>query len=128
MKKTALVLLLLAATPALAMAQDVDFPFELNEAIVTGILTIFGVGLMAIVQLVKQGIQKLIPSYETWTATQRHALMYVVTLIIALAATAFTLWQMQLMTTGRMLLYTIYTWGYINQFWKALKDLVKKHA
>jgi len=127
-KKIAIILLLLAATPALAMAQDADFPFELNEAIVTGIMTIFGVGLMAIVQLVKQGIKKLIPSYENWTPVERHALMYAVTYVIALAATAFTLWQMQLMTTGRMLLYTIYTWGYINQFWKALKDLVKKHA
>ena len=118
-------ILAIFALPALAQV-DPDFPFELNDAIVAGIMTVFGLGLMAIVNLVKTGIKKLIPNYDKWPKVSRHALMYVVTAAIAAGATAFVLIQMKVWAMDRFILYTIYTWGYINQFWKALKGVIGK--
>ena len=129
MKKFAMIFLLmfLFALPVLAQDPvDPDFPFELNDAIVAAIMTVFGIGLMAIVNLVKSGIKKLLPNYDQWPALSRHALMYVVTLAIAAGATAFVLVQMKLWAFDRFILYAIYTWGYINQFWKALKGIIAK--
>ena len=128
MRKTILItaFFLLLATPLLA--QDEAFPYELNEAIVTGILTIFGIGLMAIVQFVKNILAKLISNWENWTSAQRRAVLYPVTLLVSAGATAFTLFQMQLWSLGRFILYTLYTWGYINQFWKGMKEIVKRHS
>ena len=105
---------------------DPDFPFELNDAIVTGIMTIFGLGLMAIVQFVKAGIKKLFPKYDDWPKLGRHALMYVVTLAVAAGATAFVLLEMKVWAFDRFVYYAIYTWGYINGFWKALKGIISK--
>ncbi len=120
-----LVFFFMMALPALAQV-DEDFPFEVNETIVIAIQTIFGIGLMAIVHFVKAGIKKLFPKYDQWTPMARHSLMYGVTLLIAAGATYFTLTQMAFMTTGRFIYYTVYTWGYINGFWKLLKELIRK--
>jgi len=127
MRKTILIMafFILLAIPLLA--QDEAFPYELNDAIVTGILTIFGIGLMAIVQFVKNILRKLIPNWENWTSAQRRAVLYPVTLLVSAGATAFTLFQMQLWTLSRFILYTVYTWGYINQFWKGIKEIVERH-
>lgn len=131
MKKKFVILsaVLLFLIPVLLLAQgevDPDFPFEVNDAIVAGIQTLFGIGLMAIVQFVKAGIKKVFPKYDEWEKIARHALMYGVTLLIAAGATYFTLTQMKMLETTRLIFYTVYTWGYINQFWKALKELTAK--
>jgi len=115
---------LLAQDPA---AVDPDFPFELNDSIVIAIQTIFGIGLMAITQLAKAGLKKIFKDWDNMPATARHGIMYFVTAIIATGATYFTLTQMSLMTAARLILYSIYTWGYISQFWKVLKESVKTH-
>ena len=134
-KKHAFVLLFLAiiliAAPIL-LAQDPgevdpDFPFELNDSIVVAIQTIFGLGLMAITQLVKAGLRRVFKQWNDWRPELRHGIMYFVTAVIATGATYFTLNQMQIMTTPRMLLYSIYTWGYMNQFWKVLKQKVAEN-
>jgi len=136
-KRHALVFLFLAifltAAPMLLAqepdpgAVDPDFPFELNDSVVVAIQTIFGLGLMAITQLAKAGLMKFLKGWNNYTPAVRHAIMYFVTAIIATGATAFTLNQMQLLTTTRMLLYSIYTWGYMNQFWKVLKQKVAEN-
>jgi len=123
-------IILIAAPMLLAQdpgAVDPDFPFELNDSIVVAIQTIFGLGLMAITQLVKAGLQKIFAGWNNFKPAVRHAIMYFATAIIATGATYFTLNQMKLLTTPRMLLYSIYTWGYINQFWKVLKQKVAKN-
>lgn len=134
-KKHARVLVLLAvfflAAPLLLAqeppATDPDFPFELNDSIVIAIQTIFGLGLMGLTQLAKAALKKVLKNWDTYRPELRHGIMYGVTAVIAAGATYFTLNQMQLMTTPRMILYSIYTWGYMNQFWKILKENVKKH-
>lgn len=133
MKKAGFIILtILFLLPILALAQedvvDPDFPFELNDSIVVAIQTIFGIGLMALTQLAKEGLKKVFKDWDQMTALARHAIMYAVTAIIAAAATYFTLNQMGMMTEARMILYSIYTWGYINQSWKALKEIVKRHS
>ena len=130
MKKfTTFLFVLLFIVPLAVLAQeavDPDFPFEVNDAIVAGIQTIFGIGLMAIVQFVKAGVKKVFPKYDEWSKVARHALMYGLTLVIAGGTTYFVLTSMHIMATTRFIFYTIYTWGYINQFWKALKELTRK--
>jgi hypothetical protein len=117
--------ILLAQDPG---AVDPDFPFELNDSIVVAIQTIFGLGLMAITQLAKAALKKIFKDWDSWRPMARHGIMYFVTAIIAAGATYFTLTKMGIMDSGRMVLYSVYTWGYMNQFWKALKDVVKKHS
>ena len=82
---------------------------------------------MAITQLVKAGLRKIFKQWDSWRPEARHGIMYAATAAIATGATYFTLTQMQLMTTPRLILYSIYTWGYINQFWKILKEQAKKN-
>lgn len=121
------VLAFLLVLPVIALAQDADFPFELNEGLVAAIQTVFGIGLLGIVQLIKAGIKKVFPKYDQWSAIARHALMYGVTLIVSAGVTYFVLTQAGVMATGRFILYTVYAWGLSNQWWKALKELVGKN-
>lgn len=115
---------LLAQDPG---AVDPDFPFELNDSIVVAIQTIFGIGLMGLTQLAKAGLKKVLKNWDNYRPELRHGIMYAVTAVIATGATYFTLNQMQLMTGARLALYSIYTWGHMNQFWKILKEQVKKN-
>lgn len=132
MKKFGTVIFMIAfLLPAMALAQeaiDPDFPFELNDAIVTAIMTIGGLGLMSVVNIAKSAIKKLFKDWDDWTPLARHATMYAVTLVIAGGATALALTSMGMFDWTRMFLYAVYTWGHINQFWKVLKGVVKTHA
>jgi hypothetical protein len=120
---------ILALTVGLVLAQDPpgdDFPFELDEAIVTAIQTVFGIGMFGIIQLAKQLLKKV--GFDEWTELMRHAVMYVVSLVIAAAITWFVLTKAGMMTLGSLVLYTVYAWGLANGFWKGLKEIVKKHS
>jgi len=126
-----LFLFVLLAVPLALLAQDDpygDFPFELNEAIVAAFQTVFGLGLLGVVQLAKGALKKFIKGWDDMTTLARHAIMYVLTAVISAGVTYFVLSQMGMMGTERFILYGVYAWGVCNGFWKGLKELVKKHS
>lgn len=124
----AVVALVILMAPALLLAgQADDFPFELNDGIVAAVQTVFGIGLLGIVQLVKQGIKKLFKDWENWNKLARHAIMYLVTCALSAGVTYFVLSQAAMMTTGRFILYGIWAWGLCNGWWKGLKELINKN-
>lgn len=130
MKRIATIAVLaLLALPLAALAGQGtgDFPFELDEGLVAAIQTVFGIGLLGIVQLVKNGIKKIFKDWDKWTALARHAVMYTVTGLLSAGVTYFVLTQAEMMATGRFILYGIWAWGLCNGWWKALKELVQKH-
>lgn len=129
MKKTAVLFAALFVLPAMALAAQGtgDFPFELNDAITAAIQTVFGIGLLGIVQLLKNGIKKIIKNWADWRPLARHAVMYVLTGILSAGVTYFVLTQMSTMTTGRFVLYGVWAWGLCNGWWKALKEIIKKN-
>jgi len=101
-----------------------DFPFELNEAIVTAIVTAFGIGMMPILQLVKGLLRKI--GYENWSKLARHASMYIASLVVAGGATAYALNSLGQWSIERMIIYTIWAAVEANQGWKILKELIAK--
>lgn len=112
--------------PLLAQQADEFFPIKLNEATIAAIQSILGIGLMAIVGFIKEGLKRIIKSWDVMNPTARHAIMYFVTLIVSIGAVYFTLSQMNIMTTFRLIIYTIYIWGFINKWWKMLKEIIQK--
>jgi len=123
----AVLALLVLPLAALAGQDTGDFPFELDEGLVAAIQTVFGIGLLGIVQLIKNGIKKIFKDWDDWTPLARHAIMYALTGLISAGVTYFVLTQAAMMTTGRFILYGLWAWGLCNGRWKALKELVQKH-
>lgn len=126
-----LFLFVLLTVPLALLAQGdpyADFPFELNDAVVAVFQTVFGLGLLGLVQLVKGALKKCLPDWADMTALARHAIMYTLTALISAGVTYFVLSQMGLMGLERFVLYSVYAWGVCNGFWKALKEIVHKHA
>lgn len=119
-------LIFMLSLPLLAQAAEEYFPFELNDGIVAAIQTAFGIGLLGLVQLVKNGLKKIWPKYADLTPMARHAIMYALTLLITSGVTFFVLTQAHMLTTARFVLYDVYAWGLCNGFWKSLKELISK--
>lgn len=123
---TVFIPLALSALPA--QDDPYEFIFPLNDGVVAAFQTAFSLGLLAIAQLAKNGLKKIIKGWDQLPKLTRHGIMYVLTAVISAGVTYFILTQMGLMGTGRFILYALYAWGVCNGFWKALKELIKKHS
>ena len=113
----ALVLLLPVALLAQTTADEELAKFlGLDEVLVLGIMTIFGIGIMAITQLLKNLFK-----VSTWTDLARKYAGYGFSLVVSLGAAAFILAKAGTFTWTLFAVYGIYCWGVANGFWKSLK-------
>ena len=122
------VLILAVAIPALAQETDEltelikDF-FGLQVAVIATIQTALGGAVMAVTNFLKTLLK-----VSNWSDGNKRLFGYGVTLLGSAGATFFVL-----RATGDLIImsfigYTIYTWFVSNQFYKTLKNLIKKHA
>jgi len=94
------------------------FHFNIDEAVVGTILTIGGLGVMAITQIVKNTLVKL---FNVTQPGVKDILGYISSLIVSAGASAFVLLQLKLFTFMALLGYTIYVWLEVNQIFKIIK-------
>jgi len=128
-RRVTIFLFVLLAAPLALLAQDGPSPwFQMNHAVLGVIQTVFGIGLLGIVQLFKIGLKKCLPDWADMRPWVRHGIMYTLTAVISAGITYLVLSQMGLMSLGRFVFYSVYAWGLCNGFWKALKEIVHKHA
>jgi len=110
---------LLCALFSLGFAQrEEGFHFDIDQAIVAAIMTIGGIGVIAITQIVKNALVKLFNVVQDGI---KNILGYASSLIVSAGASAFVLLQMKKFTALALLGYTLYVWGEANQIFKIFK-------
>lgn len=134
MRKWIFVMLCVLVLAGFMLAQEAeptaDFPWadQLNQGIVLAIMSFLGLGLFGVIQLAKGALRKLVPQYDSWSKTLRHAVMYVLTGGISAGISAIVLNQMGMFSWGSLALYGLYCTGVVNGWWKGLKEISKKHG
>ena len=110
---------MLCALFSLGFAQGEEgFHFDIDQAIVASIMTVGGLGVIAITQLVKNALVKL---FNVVKDKVKDVLGYASSLIVSAGATAFILLQMKKFAWLSLLGYTIYVWLESNQIFKVFK-------
>ena len=110
---------MLCALFSLGFAQGEEgFHFDIDQAIVASIMTVGGLGVIAITQLVKNALVKL---FNVVKDKVKDVLGYASSLIVSAGATAFILLQMKKFAWLSLLGYTIYVWLESNQIFKVVK-------
>jgi hypothetical protein len=109
----------LCALFSLGFAQGEEgFHFDIDQAIVASIMTVGGLGVIAITQLVKNALVKL---FNVVKDNVKNVLGYVSSLVVSAGATAFVLLQMKKFAWLALLGYTVYVWLESNQIFKVVK-------
>lgn len=122
------VIFIVMAIPAIAQETDElaelikDF-FGLQVVVIATIQTAMGGAVMAITNFLKTLL-----NVKIWSDGKKRLFGYGVTLLGSIGATFFVL-----RATGNLSLiifigYVLYTWFVANQFYKTLKNLIKKHS
>ena len=119
LKKFIILSVFLCALVSLGFAQGEEgFHFDIDEAIVAAIMTIGGIGVIAITQIVKNALVKL---FKVTQDGVKNTLGYVSSLVVSAGASAFVLLQMKQFGWLSLLGYTIYVWLEANQIFKIFK-------
>jgi len=110
---------MLCALFSLGFAQGEEgFHFDIDQAILASIMTVGGLGVIAITQLVKNALVKL---FNVVKDKVKDVLGYVSSLVVSAGATAFILLQAKKFAWLPLLGYTVYVWLESNQIFKVVK-------
>jgi hypothetical protein len=112
-----LAFLLVCFSPLVAQGIE-SIRFEIDQAIVVAIMTIGGLGVIGITQIVKNALIKL---FNVIDAGAKDILGYVSSLIVSTGASAFILLQMKKFTWLALVVYSVYVWLESNQIFKVFK-------
>jgi hypothetical protein len=123
--KILFLLVMVCALFSPVFAQGEGFHFEIDDAIVAAIMTIGGLGVIAITQIVKNALVKL---FNVVQEGVKNFLGYVSSLIVSAGASAFILLQMKKFTWLALLGYMIYVWLEVNQIFKVIHKPAAKPA
>jgi len=122
------VLFVALAIPALAQETDElaelikDF-FGLQVAIIATIQTAMAGAIMAITNFLKT-----LFNVKIWSDNNKRLFGYGVTLLGSTGATFFVLRATGNLNLTMFIGYILFTWFVSNQFYKTLKNLIKKHS
>lgn len=116
-------LLALVGVFALAVQDPADTEVAeflgLDEALIGGIMSAFGLGILGIVQLIKGWTKKFT---ETWTPLARHAFYKFVALLCSAGVTYWVLTRADMFSLWpNFALYGIWTFGVATGIWRSLK-------
>jgi hypothetical protein len=123
MKKLFMLIFSLLLVAPFLLAQD-TVTLEIDNNLIAAILGAWGIGVIGLSELLKQLLKKA--GYDEWPLLLRHISMYIVTLAVTAAATAFTLIKFGEFEWGEFALYTIIVWGIANGIWKGGRNAIRK--
>jgi len=102
----------------LSQGEETKPLFDIKDAIVLAIMSIGGIGVIAITQFVKSALVKL---FNVTTAAVKDIIGYAGSLVVSAGASAYVLLRTQEFTWMALLGYTIYVWLEANQIFKVFK-------
>lgn len=120
---------LLLAAPLLAIQdpadEEVKALLNLDDTLVAGIMTIFGIGLFGAISFIKGLLGKFTAN---WSALAKDVLGISIALICSAGATYYVLITAGVLNLKTFLLYGVWTFGVATGLWKGIKQLARPPA